>query len=217
MLVWLKSVGQNRTVGAAAAGGVVGIILLMLFLLLRGQRDTVVLQVQPITDSSIVRVYVGGEVTAPGLYSLQRGSRVADAIDAAGGLLSSADIAGLGMAAILEDADQIVVPQRRSLPTAASQPVATPAVGLAGPAATTVPPQATAVVEPTPADGLININSATLEELDRLPGIGPVLAGRIVDYRLQNGPFQTLEELEAVQGISMRMVDELRPLITLGH
>src|SRR5690606_4129549 len=99
----LASVGQNRVATAAAAGGVVGIVLLMLFLLMRGQRDTVVLQVQPIDDPSIVRVYVGGEVASPGLYSLQRGSRVAEALDAAGGTLIDADVSGIGMAAAVQD------------------------------------------------------------------------------------------------------------------
>ncbi len=68
----------------------------------------------------------------------------------------------------------------------------------------------------TVAQGPIDINTASIDELDRLPGVGPVIVGRIVEYRLTNGPFQALEELEEVQGISMRMVEEMRPFIMLG-
>ncbi len=197
-----------------ATGGLVGAVLLLFFLLVRGQRDTIVLQVQPVSDPMTVQVYVGGEVNNPGLYALPRGSRVADAVTSAGGLLSTADTSAIGMAAVLEDADQIIVPARRPTPQPAIQPpvvATTPALTQESTPTTPVPE-----VPSTETSALININIATAAEMDWLPGIGPVLASRIVEYRLTHGPFQTLEELEQVSGISARMVEELRPLITLG-
>lgn len=219
MLQRLVGIGRNRYVVAVVSGGLVGIVLLLFFLLVRGQRDTIILQVQPVSDPMAVQVYVGGEVGSPGLYSLRRGSRVADAVTLAGGLLPTSDSAAIGMAAVLEDADQIIVPARRPTPQPAAQ--MPPAVSLQATATqpAIIPPNATPAApppQPTEAQGPININVAPPEELDRLPGVGPVIAGRIVEYRLTNGPFQSLEELDEVQGISLRMVEEMRSLITLG-
>jgi competence protein ComEA len=214
MLQRLAGIGRNRYVLAVVTGGLAGIILLLFFLLMRGQRDTIILQVQPVSDPLAVQVYVGGEVSSPGLYSLRRGSRVADAVTLAGGLLPAADTATIGMAAMLEDADQIFVPARRPTPQPAAQviPIATPLPVASD--ATALPELPTQL--PPEESGPVDINTAPIDVLDRLPGIGPVIAGRIVEYRLAHGPFQTLEELEQVAGISMRMVEELRPLVTLG-
>lgn len=210
----LAGVGRNRYVLAIVTGGLAGGILLLFFLLVRGQRDTIILQVQPVSDPLVVQVYVGGEVSSPGLYSLRRGSRVADAVTLAGGLLPAADAETIGMAAVLEDSDQIIVPARSPTPQPAVQaPAVVTSPGVAT-GFTSVPKPPTS--PPPEASGPIDINTATVEELDPLPGIGPVIADRIVDYRLEHGPFQTLEELEQVEGISMRMVEKLRPLITLG-
>ena len=171
----------------------------------RGSKgETIVLQVQPVDDPNIVRVYVGGEVMTPGLYSLSRGSRVAEAIAAAGGTTGAGDLAGFRMATVVEDADQIIVPARRAAPT----PQALPTVSGGSPVATFESAPATA--------STININTATASELEALPGIGPALAARIVEYRDQNGPFRSIDELEAVSGISERMVNEMQDLITVG-
>lgn len=216
MLQRLESVGNNRYVVALMAGSLAGLVLLVFFLLVRGQRDTVVLRVQPIEDPAMVRVYVGGEVADPGLFSLDRGSRVADAISAAGGVLTGADTSGIGMAAVLNDADQIIVPPRRD-PPAAHVAGANPAATAGREDGTSVA-TATGAVTPfaTVVAGPININNALVSELERLPGIGPAISARIIEYRELNGPFQTLDELAEVSGISERMVDEMRPLITLG-
>lgn len=221
MLQRLAQAGQNRYVGAAVVGSLLGVILLLFFLLIRGQRETVVLNVQPVGDASVIQVYVGGEVAAPGLYSLPRGERVADAVNAAGGLLQSADTSNLGLASPLRDADQIIVPRKQSTPVAPVQGGAgAPVPTATQQSASFVPfaPQATSPpFQPTPMNTApVNINTAGVEELDVLPGVGPAIAARIVEYRLQNGPFQTLEELAEVSGISDRMVEELRPLLTLG-
>lgn len=203
-------VARNKYVAVAVMGSLAGVLLLLLFLIIRGQRDTVVLHVQPIADASIIQVYVGGQVAQPGLYSLPRGSRVFDAINAAGGLLTNADTASLGLASPLNDADQVIVPPRAE-PTSTPAPVA--ASGYDG--ATPAPPER--VTTPTAVAGPLNVNTAGALDLERLPGIGPAIAQRIVEYRLENGPFQTIDEMAAVSGISERMVDELRPLVTLGY
>lgn len=193
----------------AVAGGLVGLLLLLFFLLVRGSRDTVVLQVVPLEDSSVIRVYVGGEVANPGIYSLERGSRVLDAIDEAGGVLNSADTSGIGLANQLRDADQIIVPPRRT-PTDVPAPSVTDSVS-----------STTAPLEPSSASptdgGLININQASATELQRLPGVGPVISERIVEHREHNGHFRRVEDLAAVNGISAAMIEEFRSLITLGQ
>ena len=188
---------QSRWLAAGLAGGLGGVIVLLVVLLARSPRDTVILNVEPDHDPNQLRVWVGGEVARPGIYTLARGARVADALAAAGGALESGDTSGLGLAAPVADSDQITVPARQ----AAALPAAT------GSASGPSPPQAI---------GPININTASAAELDALPGIGPALAGRVIDYREQHGPFQTLDELAEVSGISDRMVDELRALITIG-
>lgn len=214
MLQWLAGVLRGRYVMAIVGGGLAGAILLMFFLLVRGQRDTVVLEVQPVSDPLLVRVYVGGEVVNPGLYTLSRGSRVAEALALAGGTLASAETSGLGMAAVLQDADQILIPARRPTP----QAVTTARPSSDSPQATSATLLSEIPADPLPAatPGPVNVNTATAAELEALPDIGPTIAGRIVEYRTQHGPFQSLEELEVIEGISGRMVEDLRPLITLG-
>lgn len=213
----VAEVGQNRYVGVAIVGSFAGVLLLLLFIFLRSPKDTVVLNVQPLDDPSIIRVYIGGEVASPGLYSLPRGSRIFDGVNAAGGLLMSADTSMLGLASPLQDADQVIVPAR-AIDLSTPQPVnpvsATPEGTSSGTGSSETP-----VSQPTPVTGAsnrVNINTANVAELQALPGIGPAIAGRIVDYRMLHGPFQTLEELADVSGISERMVEDLRPLLTLG-
>lgn len=220
MLQRLASASQNRAVVALTVGSAAGLILLVFFLLMRGQRDTVVLQVQPVEDPSVIHVWVGGEVVTPGLVALQRGSRVADAIDAAGGLLNGADTSTIRMASVLNDADQIIVPPHR--PTAALQPTSPPSratvTGQSGAEAVAPSMQTTVAVvpQPTTLPVLIDINNAPAIELELLPGVGPAIAQRIIEYRLEHGPFMSLEELAEVSGISPRMVEEMRLMLSLG-
>jgi competence protein ComEA len=207
-------IGQNRYVGAAVIGSMAGLVLLMLFLLVRGPRDTVVLEVQAIEDPSIIRVYIGGEVANPGLFSLPRGSRVFDGVNAAGGLLTSADASSLQLAASMQDADQVIVPSR---PTPTTPAVAGGQAQVEStPAPTSSQPEVTVTVTHHNGQALININTASMFELEYLPEIGPVIAARIVEYRDLHGPFNDFTELANVSGISDRMVEVLRPLITIG-
>ncbi|MFN8497005.1 MAG: ComEA family DNA-binding protein [Anaerolineae bacterium] len=131
-----------------------------------------------------ITVYVNGAVAHPGVYSLPDGSRVVQALTAAGGLTGEADADGLNQARPLRDGEQVYVPARGT-------PVP-PAIGAGGGA-----PAAKTAAAP---GGRVNLNTATKEELDALPGIGPVLADRIIEYRQKNGPFQRPEDLKKVPG-----------------
>ena len=136
-------------------------------------------------------VHVVGAVRRPGLYPLEEGSRVDDAIQAAGGPRRRAALELVNLAAPLTDGQQVVVPAR---------------VAPGGPPDPSVP-QALAPAGP------VHLNTATLEELDTLPGVGPVTAQRIVDYREQHGPFSSVEELDAVSGIGPARLEQLRDLV----
>jgi competence protein ComEA len=143
--------------------------------------------------STTVVVSVVGLVVRPGLVRLPSGARVADAIEAAGGLLPEADPASVNQAAVVADGQQIAV----------GVPGAAPGgdVG-SGPA-------------PGAPAGPLNLNTATVTELDGLPGIGPVLAQRIVDHRETSGPFASVEELDDVPGIGPAIAAELAGLVTV--
>jgi competence protein ComEA len=216
-------IGQNRYVGAAVVGSIAGLLLLLFFLLIRGQRETVVLELHPLADTANIHVYVGGNVTSPGLYMLPRGSRVSHALEAAGGVLTNSDMSGIGMAAPLRDSDQIIIPARQPTPVAQAPATANTSVsgwqsnGIATPPPAEIPSQPSIPGSEVEPDAPININNATAHDLGRLPGIGPAIAERIIEYRIYNGPFQTVEELAGVSGISERMVDEFRHLISLGY
>lgn len=139
-----------------------------------------------------VVVHVAGAVRRPGVYRLRVGARVTDAVDRAGGARRRADLAQLNLAAELEDGRQVVVPVR------------TP-VGAAGSASAAVAGAA------APAPGLpVNLNTATMEQLDALPGVGPATAQRILDYREANGGFGSVEELGQVPGIGEVRLASLR-------
>jgi competence protein ComEA len=137
------------------------------------------------------------------------GSRLHDAIAAAGGATATADPDLLNLAAVLEDGQKILVPVRGD-PAPSEQPGSgTPSQGAgtgdAGPVNT----------GPRSAAGKINLNSAGVEELGTLPRVGPVLAQRIVDWRQQHGPFKTVQELDAVDGIGPKLLEALLPLVSI--
>ncbi|WP_367136294.1 MULTISPECIES: ComEA family DNA-binding protein [Streptomyces] len=145
-------------------------------------------------------VDVAGKVRRPGVLRLPPGSRVADALAAAGGARPGADTTGLNRARVLVDGEQIVV----------GAPAGGPGGGPGGaPAAASA---AAAGGGPAPG-GPVSLNSATVEQLDALPGVGPVLARHIVDYRTQHGGFRSVEELRKVNGIGSRRFTDLRPLV----
>lgn len=145
-----------------------------------------------------VVVDIGGRVHVPGLHTLPAGSRVADALRAAGGPLPDTDTRNLNLARVLVDGEQILVGEQTPVP---AQAVGSGSgSGLPGPAAPRPP---------------VSLNRATLEQLDTLPGVGPTLAQRILAYRASHGSFRTLDQLRQVSGIGARTYAELRPLLTL--
>ncbi|QLE72025.1 ComEA family DNA-binding protein [Streptomyces rectiverticillatus] len=151
------------------------------------------------TGGAVV-VDVAGKVRRPGVLRLPPGSRVADALAAAGGARPGADTTGINRARILVDGEQIVV----------GAPGATAAPGVPGSSAASGAPAAAG----GPAPGTpLSLNAATAEQLDALPGVGPVLARHILDYRTQHGGFRSVEELRRVNGIGSRRFTDLRPLV----
>jgi competence protein ComEA len=150
--------------------------------------------------SDRVAVHVAGRVRHPGLVRLPAGSRVQDAIRAAGGATAGADLDAVNLARKLTDGEQIRVP-------APGDPAPPPTPGAGGPGS----PGGPGAAPSAPLD----LNSATLEQLDTLPGVGEVTAGRIVAYRTAH-PFTAVDELLEVPGIGQRRVDQLKDLVTVG-
>ncbi len=159
---------------------------------------------QPAPTQAPIAVQVIGAVARPGLYKFPEGARVQDALDAAGGILTTANLGALNVAAKIEDGQQLDIPYKDG-----QGPVDNSALALPGPTATP------AVDNGNP--DLVNINTATLEELDALPGIGPATAQKIIDYREQNGDFFTVDDLLNVSGIGATTLDSIRSLITTGY
>ena len=214
---WLATVradpGRAGVIGLGIVGAVA--VLVTVFTLMRDDGPAVTAAKFPpvqMVSSSVaaptgggaapdgqVVVSVVGLVHKPGLVTLGAGARIADALTAAGGPLDGADLVGLNMARRVGDGEQIVV-------------------GLSSPSG--APPgmrssiNATAEKGPTP-DGLVNLNTATLEQLDNLPGVGPVTAAAIIAWRDANGSFAGVDQLGEVDGIGPARLEKLRALVTV--
>src|ERR1041385_1277146 len=147
------------------------------------------------TEAPHARVVVDvvGAVRRPGLYRLEQGSRIADAIARAGGATPKAILAQVNLAAPLADGEQIIVPKRGA-----------PGAAVPGPAS------ASGVGAP---NAPVQLSTATLEQLDSLPGIGPATAQKILDYRTKHGAFSSVDEVDAVSGIGPKRLDPLRGLV----
>ncbi|MEU7482735.1 ComEA family DNA-binding protein [Streptomyces sp. NPDC042319] len=163
-------------------------------------------------------VDIAGKVRRPGIHRLPQGARVADALRAAGGVLSGTSTRTLNRARLLVDGEQIIVGARAAAPTGPGGQPAAGAAGSAGaPAASGASGGASAPggsvgVGAAPA-GPVSLNSATAEQLDTLPGVGPVLAQHIIDFRTQHGGFTSIDQLQEVNGIGDRRFADLRPLV----
>ena len=192
----------------------VALSVLLVVLALAGHRlaqagtassPEVVAPLEPIAQTPVRRalvVHVVGAVRRPGLYRLREGARVADAVARAGGATGAAELAALNLAAPLVDGVQVLVPSRSASPagveSAESDSVPGAAVG-----------SSAAGVGAKPS-----LSSATAEQLDELPGVGPVTAQKILDYRAEHGPFRSVDDLDAVPGIGPVRIEQLRDLVT---
>lgn len=142
-----------------------------------------------------VTVHVAGQVAGPGVYAVPAAGRVADAVVAAGGTTAEADVAALNLAARLSDGERIYVPRKGEQPP--------PAVAGPAPAA----PKSGTTASP------LDLNTATAEQLDALPGVGPATSKAILDYRSRHGRFRSVTELLEVAGIGPAKLEALRPLV----
>jgi competence protein ComEA len=134
-------------------------------------------------------VHVVGAVHRPGLFHLKDGARVADAVARAGGPTRRADLSAVNLAAPLADGQQVIVPRRG-------------------------PPGTTAAGTGAVPGAKVSLAIATVDQLDELPGIGPVTAQKIVDWRSSHGPFQSVDDLDDVPGIGPARIEQLRDLVT---
>lgn len=191
-------------IAVSRSTALVGLCLALVVLALLGQRlahagaasepSPAAVPLEPVAEAparSILVVHVVGEVRRPGLYRLRDGSRIADAVHRAGGALGRADLSAVNLAAPLVDGVQVLVPSK----VAGSAPGGSGATG-AG------------------STGPVSLSSATLEELDALPGVGPITAQKILDYRTEHGPFASVDDLDAVPGIGPTRIEQLRDLVT---
>jgi competence protein ComEA len=163
------------------------------------QGESIELRAAPTPEP--LRVHVAGAVVRPGVYELNKDGRVEDAVDAAGGFVAEADKNALNLAEHLQDG------QRLDIPFVAGF-VPTEQSGFVVVTEGTPPPPV--------GDELVDINTASAEELDKLPGIGPTIAQRILDYRTQHGPFAAIEDIVNVPGIGDATFAEIKDLITVG-
>ena len=164
-----------------------------------------------------VRIHVAGAVVRPGVYTVSSSARVVDAVTAAGGATSNADLERINLAQKIVDTEQVFVPFRSSRTTKVT---VSPRLR---PSRTTVPTSVPAVTGAVPIIGapittlspLINLNSATSDQLDTLPGVGPSTAKAIISYRNRKGPFGKVEDLLNVPGIGPAKVGAIRDQVTV--
>jgi len=178
------------------AGTLFGLFLAALVWVVTRNPSGQAVMLRPAPTERPIIVHVTGAVPRPGVYALPKGARVQDAISAAGGFLAEADKVSINLAQELEDGQKLDIPYAQGfspvLPTAAALPVS------------------------SQDTDLININTASSFELETLPGIGPTIAQRIIEYREQNGPFLSTEDIINVPGIGPGIYKRIKDLITVG-
>ncbi|WP_246528107.1 helix-hairpin-helix domain-containing protein [Pseudarthrobacter albicanus] len=161
----------------------------------------------PAAGTGTIIVHVAGAVARPGVVRLPQGSRLHEAIAAAGGGTAAADPDRLNLASVLEDGQKVLVPERGDPGPAEPAPGESSGSTEGGAGGSGAGGSGSA------AGGKIDLNTAGVEELGTLPRVGPVLAQRIVDWRKQHGRFKTVEELDAVDGVGPKLLEALRPLV----
>jgi len=180
------------------AGVLFGLFIAVLVWVVARNPSGQAVTLRPVPTEKPIVIQITGAVPRPGVYALAQGSRVQDAISAAGGFLAEADKTGINLARALADGEQLDIPY-----VSGNSPVILDA-------STAVATSSSSSAE------LININTASATELDTLPGIGPTTAQKIIAYRQQNGPFVSKEDIINVSGIGPGTYERIKDLITVG-
>lgn len=201
-------------IGTTAIGLLAGAVLALGVVTMRNRETVAPVKIVPPEPTPTliptmtpapIQVFVSGEVLAPDVYALAPGSRIKQLVEAAGGFTDKANAAVVNLAQPLTDGAHVHVPAEDDL-------VATPESVLTNPA----PLRSPGEIDLSLGGDLVNINNADLYELDTLPGIGPVTAQKILDYRAVNGPFIDTAAIMEVSGIGQTRYDQIKALITAG-
>jgi competence protein ComEA len=179
------------------AGVLFGLFVALLVWVVARNPSGQAITLRPAPTQTPIIVHITGAVPRPGVYALAKGSRVQDAISAAGGFLADAERTGINLARLLEDGEQLDIPY---------------AAGFS-PVIEEFPSVSTEI--PSSAE-LVNINIASQSELESLPGIGPSTARKIIEYREANGPFINAQDIINVSGIGPGTYERIKDLITVG-
>ena len=204
-VAWARSSSQPQPVAAAAHGPPGGLVARTVPAGFASTRAAVMPAAAGLpTAAGVLLVHVVGQVRRPGVVRLAPGARVLDAVQAAGGATSAADLNRLNLARPVADGEQIVVPKPgESIPVGGAPGAGGAGVGSAGQGPTAA----------GAAGGLVDLNTADASALDSLPGVGPVLAQRILDWRTQHGRFSSVDELGEVSGIGDKLLAQIGPKV----
>lgn len=182
-----------KTVHILLVGVFIGLLASALILIVASEPRGEAIELVPVVTPSEIVVYISGAVNQPGVYTLSPESRVQQAVEAAGGLTSEVDFSRANLATLLTDGQQVYIPKQGDINVTSDS--------ISG--------------SPLPAQQ-IDINIATLEELDDIPGIGPTKAQSIITYRVTHGSFTSLDELLNVPGIGPALLEQITPYIIIG-
>jgi competence protein ComEA len=171
-------------------GTIIGLLMAGLLYLIAAQPRGTAVSLEPLPTLAPLTVHVAGEVQKPGIYQLPVGSRVNDAVLAAGGLAANADQSQINLAGIVRDGQQIFIPDVNGVTKAST-------------------------VTASDRSGLLDLNKANKEELMTLPGIGATRAEDILQYRQDHSGFKTIDEIKNVKGIGETMFNQIKPFITV--
>lgn len=164
---------------------------------------------EPAALPATITINVVGHVAKPGVHTLPEGARVVDAIEAAGGATEPADLTRLNLARVLSDEEYLAVLATSEDPPELLEPNAPAASGA-------TPPDSSPSVGDSPGGGsVLNLNTATEEQLQSLPGVGPVMAGRIAAWREEHGGFRSVDELQEISGVGPKVFAQLEPLVNV--
>jgi len=220
---WLVFIGPRRVVGAVVSTVIIAIVGWWLLRSPAPAIETQIARVDASTTTSLsvetpgqssvqmapefVTVHVAGAVKKPGVYSLSSDARVVDAVDAAGGATTQADLDAINLAHPIFDSDQVFIPKRgQNIPQQSSTQTRTPS-------SRNAPSKDT---QSTPQNPLVNINVANAKELESLPGVGPSTAQAIITYRTTVSPFTIPEDIMKVSGIGPAKFDVMRAFIRVS-